>query len=92
MSTNNLSSLYLGHEHLKDTQGKYWKIYLEIEKLVKQGYSKKKAFRILSGKYKMKQSTISTRYKEKASEAKKNNLSDWDIVHQLNINFHPEIF
>jgi len=89
--TNNLSSLYLGDKKVKDTQYKYWRIYFETEKLVKAGYSKKKAFLILSEKYNMKQSTISTRYKEKASEAKKNDLSDWDIVHKLNINVHPEI-
>ncbi len=88
--SNNLYSLYVGNNAFENTEKKYWTIYLEVEKMVKAGFTKNKSFELLSKKYEMKKSSISTRYKEKASEARKHNLSKWDIVHNLYMGYVPE--
>ena len=49
--SNNLHSLYVVHDPLKDTDMKYWTIYLEVEKMAKTNIPKKKAFYLLSKKY-----------------------------------------
>lgn len=66
--------------NITETQKMYWRIYLDVNKLVSFGMKKEKAYKILSHRYQMKKSTMSTRYKEKASIAKSRKLDDDSII------------
>lgn len=66
---------------LKETANTYWGIYIDVEKLIQGGLTKKQAYKRLAVKYhNMKSSTICARYKEKAVEAKASNLDVQDII------------
>jgi len=66
---------------LRETEKTYWGIYMDVEKLIRGGLTKKQAYKRLAVKYhNMKGSTICTRYKEKAVEAKASNLDVQDII------------
>lgn len=52
---------------------------MDVERLVKKGYTKQRAFKELETKYKMKSGTINTRYKERAIEARNLKLTPEDI-------------
>lgn len=64
---------------VRETEKKYWSLYLDVERLVKKGYTKQRAFKELETKYKMKSGTINTRYKERAIEARNLKLTPEDI-------------
>lgn len=67
--------------NVSDTDKKYWNIYLDIENMVRyRGCTKKEACNTLQYKYDLSPSGVWTRYKEKQSFVKKNNLTQEDIV------------
>lgn len=66
---------------ISETEKTYWKIYLDVENLVSNyKYSKQEACRKLEDNYELVYQTIWTRYKEKQSIVRKNNLTDQDII------------
>jgi hypothetical protein len=63
------------------TEKKYWGVYLDVERVtMEKECTKQQAFKELAKDYGMESSTISTRYKEKAKEARKLNLTTQDII------------
>lgn len=63
------------------TEKKYWGLYLDVERFrMEKECTKQQAFKELAKDYGMKCSTIATRYKEKAKEARRLNLTAQDII------------
>lgn len=68
-----------------ETKRKYWSLYIEVHKFVNMGFTKESAYKKLASRYNMKASTISTRYKEKAIEARKLKFTPQDIIREYNL-------
>ncbi len=66
--------------NITGTEKTYWRIYLDVNRLVGLGKKKEEAYKILASRYNMKKSTLSTRYKERASIAKSRKLDTNSII------------